>query len=306
MSALLQSVDRSPRLSAAVTCANMNMRVFPLRPNQKEPATRRGFHDATVDFDQIHEWWDQNPDYNVGVCPWPDIAVVDVDVSGGKPGRATLDKLIGELGPLPPTWIAETATGGLHLWLRVGDTSRVRASLGAGIDVKIGRTGYLVAPPSRREMGAYQWRNAEACGLPPGLPADAPETWRQAIIKPPPPPRTPIESPAPAGHNPHWVNGAVTGLLDELAAAIPGDSEYGRRPTLFRVACRIYGFAKSGHVDAAAATDAMKQLALEAGLDDDDIDRHLRNAYTAADPLDVPPATDTPTAYTIDPKDLQS
>lgn len=296
--------------SAAQMYAASNLPVFPLRhgdktplfpnahPHKDDPLRGRckgecgklghGLHDATGDFDTIREWWERNPEANIGIRPWERIAVVDVDVADGKPGRATLDKLTAELGPLPATWIAETATGGRHIWLDIGDTSHVHGALGPGVDIKIGRTGYLVAAPSRRPMGTYRWINAASGGLPTGLPAAAPAAWRDRIIKPPPRPRQAVGAPALPGRNPAYVKAALDGELARLGGAVAGDSEDGRRPTLFKVACKVFAFAKAGHADAAGLRGVLHDWAASHGFDAKDTDRQLDNAWNLAEAKDIP------------------
>lgn len=311
--------------SAAQMYAGSKLPVFPLRPGDKTPLfpnahpdkddplrgrckgecgkLGHGLHDATVDFDTIREWWERNLEANIGIRPWERIAVVDVDVADGKPGRATLDKLTAELGPLPDTWIAETATGGRHIWLNIGDTSHVHGALGPGVDIKIGRTGYLVAAPSRRPMGTYKWFNATGVGLPKGLPAAAPAAWRDRIVKPPPRPRQPVGTPALAGHNPAYVKAALDDEFAKLAQAVVGDAEYGRRPTLFKVACNVFGFAKAGHADGRGLRDILHAWAMSHGFNDTDIARQLDNAWNLAEEREIPAPAGVEPAHTIDPQE---
>ena len=47
---------------------------------RKKPATPNGFKDATNDPHKIREWWEKNPNYNIGVCPeHQGESVVEVD-----------------------------------------------------------------------------------------------------------------------------------------------------------------------------------------------------------------------------------
>jgi hypothetical protein len=309
--------------SAALTYAAMNQKVFPLRPYDtrcdgdkrcdpicgcpKKPATRNGFHDATTAPDQINDWWRHNPDFNIGLCPWSDIAVIDEDVSGQKTGDDSVARLIGELGPLPPTWQAETATGGRHIWLCVGDDISHRGahkSIAPFVDIKIGAKGYVCAPPSRTPVGAYRWLDPDRIGLPSiHLPAEAPEAWRERILKPLPRQHTgPPRPPAASGENPLWVTAAVTGELNKLAAAIPGDqSGQGRNDTLLAVACRLFGLSKGGHLGSRGAAEEMRRIARELGLGDNEIEDVFRSAWSRTKPEHPPTYQPVGHAYTIDP-----
>jgi hypothetical protein len=56
-------------LEWALKYASMGIRVFPLRPGTKEPATPNGVKDATLDADRIRAWWTENPAYGVALAP---------------------------------------------------------------------------------------------------------------------------------------------------------------------------------------------------------------------------------------------
>ena len=60
----------------ALACAQRGWPVFPCQPGGKEPATRRGFRDATTDPELIRLLWRHMSDANVGVAtgtPGPDV-----------------------------------------------------------------------------------------------------------------------------------------------------------------------------------------------------------------------------------------
>ncbi|ORV33943.1 hypothetical protein AWC00_26645 [Mycobacterium conspicuum] len=293
----------------ALTYAAMNMATFPLRPGQKEPATAHGFKDASVDYDQIKCWWNQNPDFNVGARPWPDIAVVDVDVAGAKTGNQSFDNLVDELGPLPATWVAETATGGRHIWLRLSDdviaARGVHKTIAPYIDIKVGGTGYLAMPPSRTVNGTYRWLDPGRDGLPAGLPAEAPEPWRERILKPVR--RQHVGSPQPpaaSGENPVYVAVAVAEELARLAEAKPGGkSGTGVDDTLLSVGTKLFSYAKGGHVDRQAAEDEMKRIAMQLGHSDHYAEKTLNQAWSYAEPKHPPERRSVAPAYTLDPQD---
>ena len=65
-------------LQAAIRCAELGYPVFPCAPGGKSPLTERGFHDATVDPEQIEKWWSQHPSANIGI-PTAGLVVIDID-----------------------------------------------------------------------------------------------------------------------------------------------------------------------------------------------------------------------------------
>ena len=58
-------------LEAALDYARQGRAVFPLIACRKEPATRRGFHDATTNPATIRRWWTARADYNIGIRTGP-------------------------------------------------------------------------------------------------------------------------------------------------------------------------------------------------------------------------------------------
>jgi len=152
------STDDDELAAAALHYARNGHAVLPLFPGTKVPRVKRGLHAATTDIETVRQHWDTHSRDNIGLRPAEGVLVLDVEsVAGhGVDGHATLAALIAELGPLPENCpIAETATGGRHIWLRC-DGGPLVASLGSGIDVKK-HSGYLVVPPSRINGIPYRW-----------------------------------------------------------------------------------------------------------------------------------------------------
>ena len=129
----------------------------------KHPMTEHGHNDATTDREQVIEWWTQWPDANIGIATGPasGIFVVDLDVKDGVNGLETLRRLEEENGPLPPTLMVRTGSGGRHVIFRLpSNGTAIRNSqgrVGPGIDVR-GDGGYIVAVGSMHESGeCYGW-----------------------------------------------------------------------------------------------------------------------------------------------------
>lgn len=150
----------NPLLSAALWYAKKDWYIFPLRPGEKLPLTTHGFKDASTDAGQIHKWWSQWPDANIGVATGESgLVVADLDVKNNAPGMESWAELRARHGPeIENTAISETPTGGSHVVYKAnGAPIRNSASkLAPGIDIRA-QGGYIVAPPSRLPGGDYSW-----------------------------------------------------------------------------------------------------------------------------------------------------
>ncbi len=146
----------SEMLSAALWYATQGFPVFPCKPRGKEPLTKHGFKDATIDATQIKTWWGRWPEANIGI-PTGEISgllVVDIDPRHG--GNDSLDELTKKHGAFPATAEQLTGGGGRHIVLHYSGGS-VPAKLAPGIDLK-GDGGYVVVAPSVHPSGElYRW-----------------------------------------------------------------------------------------------------------------------------------------------------
>lgn len=138
--------------AAAYACSRLGLRVFPLTPGSGTPALKAWPEVATVDQDQIQEWWSgEFAGFGVGVATGPEsgVWVLDIDVKNGVDGLDTWVNLVLKHGPIPNTLMVQTRSGGAHLYFRwsegvansTGNTNR----LGPGLDVR-GERGYVRAP----------------------------------------------------------------------------------------------------------------------------------------------------------------
>jgi hypothetical protein len=58
-----------PLLSGAFSYINLGYAVLPCKPKSKIPATKHGLKNATLSFATITQWWQANPNFNVGLLP---------------------------------------------------------------------------------------------------------------------------------------------------------------------------------------------------------------------------------------------
>ena len=127
----------STLLEAALDYARQGRAVFPLIAYRKEPATRRGFHDATTNPATIRRWWTARADYNIGIRTGAasGIWIFDIDIDDDKDGEASLRDLEVEHGKLPATMQSITAHG-RHAWFAYTCPIPSTCSrIGPGLDV---------------------------------------------------------------------------------------------------------------------------------------------------------------------------
>jgi hypothetical protein len=78
----LPEFNTEPHDWSAIFYARAGIPVFPLTPGTKIPLARsRGVNDATTDTRQIRSWWQDCPNYNIGLACGVIFDIVDVDVS---------------------------------------------------------------------------------------------------------------------------------------------------------------------------------------------------------------------------------
>jgi P4 family phage/plasmid primase-like protien len=139
----------------------------------KHPALNSWNTAATSELLQVDAWWQDNPEYNIGVfCRPSGFFVIDIDPrSGGNESFLKFEAMVE--GALPPTVEAETGVysmggktvRGRHLYYKIDENEQLIGNLKAaglpGIDIK--HNGYVLAPPSRHVSGVtYQWRAGHA------------------------------------------------------------------------------------------------------------------------------------------------
>lgn len=159
-----------PKLgAAAVQYARWGWPVFPIVENEKRPASRNGFKDATTDVVKIQSYWESHPMANIGVATGHKFEVIDVDTekitaSGlrKESGFPVFEKCLAAInpedgrGPLPDCYgISRTPSGGLHLLILPTGVGNAEGWL-PGIDYR-GLGGYIVAPPSQINGARYRW-----------------------------------------------------------------------------------------------------------------------------------------------------
>lgn len=138
-------------MNNALSLAKKGFKVFPLCPNSKIPLKdSNGYLDATNDLNKIAEWWNEDPNRNIGIATGNGLFVLDIDSPSHNPninGFDSLSKWEKEYGKLPDTFTVETPSGGRHLYFCLNSNLTCKANLLPGIDYR-NEKGYIVAPGS--------------------------------------------------------------------------------------------------------------------------------------------------------------
>lgn len=144
-------------LYRAIKLAEWGYDFFPLMDNSKTPPKgHHGYLEATRDQNIIMDWFQNNPDYNLGLrLDTSHLLVVDVDIhDSARNGKDSLMKLQRQGKTLSPdTYIEKTAGGGLHYFFKyTGDKVR-KVDNWPGIDLM---SDFTVIAPS--EINGKQYK----------------------------------------------------------------------------------------------------------------------------------------------------
>ena len=103
----------------------------------KHPRTLHGLKNATTEVEQVHRWWAQWPDANIGIATGDASGLVVVDLDGSI-GKENFLELLLPHGFELDTLMSHTGGGGYH-WLFEHPGVPIKNStgaLGVGIDSK--------------------------------------------------------------------------------------------------------------------------------------------------------------------------
>ena len=208
----------------------------------KHPAINEWNVQSTDDSYTVARWWEENPEYNIGVhCSKSGFFVIDIDPRSGGPDSFLKFEEIVE-GALPPTVEAKTGTytssngtdlRGRHIFYRCNDDESFVGNLNGlglkGVDIK--HNGYVLISPSRHFSGVeYEW---EAGKAPWEIEmAEAPEELLAAIRK-----RSRKTSYSLGEGSWGWVDTAPTVDLDKMLEE--GIEEGSRAVDIYRASCAL-------------------------------------------------------------------
>jgi Bifunctional DNA primase/polymerase, N-terminal/Primase C terminal 1 (PriCT-1) len=136
--------------------------------------------------DVVRQWWESNPDFNIGIATGmvSGVFCVDIDSDDAEGALRALEK---EHGEVPPTVEVITARG-RHLYFTYRQDRPVNCSaddrIAPGIHVR-GNGGYVLAPPSIHPSGCVDC--ARSVALAPGWLLDRITGNAPRQMKPTPP-----------------------------------------------------------------------------------------------------------------------
>jgi len=159
-------------LESALELWRSGFSVIPIQPGSKRPLVSWiEYQSRRSTEEEIHQWWQQYPNANIGIVTGKisGVVVIDLDLDkdgGNESGAKIYEQVLTDL-------IVKTGRGGYHLYYRYPedvDYISNRVGLLPGVDVRADG-GYVVAPPSAHSSGRlYEWiRRGEPRELPPHL-----------------------------------------------------------------------------------------------------------------------------------------
>lgn len=229
-----------------------NIKIFPVKRQDKMPLCAGGFKSATADISQLQEWNRKFPDCNIGIPTGHinGIFVVDVDGEEGFKSLVQLEQQHSKL--IAPTVI----TGkGKHLYFKMPVNTDIKSSVSKianHIDIRA-NGGYVVAPPSLHENGhRYIWENFTVNQDFPNAPQ-----WLVDIIL-----------------NAENENSRIEELLEEISSAAEGE----RNDTLIRNAGKIKSLAEKQFLSLEDFKDDIIQAGLDSGLPRNEVMQTVQNA----------------------------
>lgn len=260
---------------AALAYAATGWPVIPLKAGGKTPLTKHGYKDATTEADIIKKWWRKWPNANIGIVTTRASGICaidcDVDKETGELGEDTLVTLENENSHLPLHPVSRTPSGGLHHWLKYPDDGDFPRSIKphAGIDFLGSRIvdgdeigGYIVAPPSARPDGEYEWIVSPDKAPLPSAPAWVNILARYRRERPAEQPRI---DPVVSDRTTPYGRKVLDECCATIASAMPGSQD----DTLIRMATRVGSVAAGGQIDyneaQAAVINAGLAMANQAG-----------------------------------------
>ena len=255
--------------------ALLGWRLYPSSRDRK--GMFKGYIDAaTSNLTTLSGWSADYPGCNWAVIPGGSgIWALDVDALSPDhtaDGIAELRALCAEYGPLPAGPRGRSGGGGHLLVFR--DTGHpIRGKTGTpapGIDPRVGRVSFTVAPSVHRRGGQYRWVVSPWELAPPAAP-----DWLLRLLAPPTLPM------APSRALPRMDNHAARRILKRALQAVQDAQRGQRNATLNQNAFTIGGLIGAGMIDELLAVIELYSAGRFAGLDDAETKATIRSGVEA-------------------------
>jgi putative DNA primase/helicase len=271
----------SPMLAAALDYAAMGWPVFPVSPDDKRAMVREWQNVASTDAAQITTWWTKWPKAMIGSLQGANgCFAIDFDILNKDTGevfepedlKAALEE---DACALPVTRIAQTGSGGWHLYFEIPRGASVPRKIRRLPQTDIcGEKGYTILPPSVRSTGAaYTWlNNAEIAEAPAELVAwisakkERDDHSSEAAMG------TPVEHPAPSGdervneNRRKYAYAALANATHDVSTCGAG----GRNQALNNAALALGNLVGAGLLSEGVVRAALFDAAAACGLVKDD------------------------------------
>jgi hypothetical protein len=221
-----------------------------------------GVHDASIDPEQVCDWWDRWPHANVGLRTGVAFDVIDVD---GPQGRRSLEQFLAEHGAGPvggPR--VRTGSGGWHLYVAPSGLPD-RIGMLDSVDYRAADR-YVVAPPSQHPATGRRYQWVPGRDLDTTLLSQLPPALRERLTPRPverqPAPTRPTEPDHPYGRA---VLEAETARIANARG--PSSGRGGERnQVLWEAARNLYNLVAGGVLDEAEVADQLERAAAACGL----------------------------------------
>jgi hypothetical protein len=258
-------------LDLALEYASQGWPVFPCEVRGKQPLAKHGetwmaVHgvlDATTETTKLREWWEVEPEANIGGATGFVADALDID---SKEAMERVSALFGEhdldVRALPR---AQTGGGGRHVFFEPSGLGN-RAGVIEGVDWR-GKGGYVVLPGSLHPNGnPYRWIKRMA---PAPLPDFLVELLQKRASMPAPPSAAETLASAPQ----KYIKAAIDSELEKLRAAAPGI----RNDTLNKAAYALGKMVGAGWISQGRAEANLKLGADACGLEEPEVSRTIRS-----------------------------
>lgn len=251
--------------------------IFPVG-RDKKPLVSGWPEVGTTDEAQLRAWFDKGNAPNPAVITGHKSGFFCLDVDGEE-GKASLDELESNNGPLPYDCVARTPSGGLHLYFEMPefDLRNSASKLAPKLDIRA-NGGYVLVPPGQAlnragQIGFYSYVTETT--LVQGILPQAPP-WLLALLKEPN--FTPPSNKRPqAGSSPYGRK--VLAAECDLVAAAP---EGRRNETLNKAAFTVYQLVCGRELEAGEAEARLISAAETAGLSMTEIRATIQSARRSA------------------------